>query len=386
MPLLSRKKPLFSRRGLIALTWILPITILLLQLSGRQDPPQLSIGWNASQQLYFLDREGSNYRLDLILPQRPALSDNDWQTQALARAQLKARLSAPALERWLKQQGWQLTASNAGGYQVLQFEMSSPPTATAQEQLLALLNKPSPETAKALLPELNARRYLALQDPQTRLLAAFGEQLPAPPQISPAPRWSLIGPDLKLTQDLAPSAEPHPPSAWQPGQRAIPPASAHTDTGWILVGEPLLAPHDGTSLAQQRFVAEAVARLLPQLASDQADYRWRWQPLIHGGYRVLLVHNWPPDSIPTGHTLAAALNESLLQSLRTELLARFDQLLQTAPQQWLDLVALYRLPLDSDAAFRDTLQQLTLTEARTLLTQILGPEHRLTIRLTTTEP
>lgn len=381
----SRKKPLFSRRSLIALTWILPLVILLLQFSGRQDPPLLSIGWNESQRLYFLDRERPHYRLDLILPQRPALSDGDWRAQALAQAQLEARLSAPELERWLKQQGWQLTPGRAGGYQALQFEMASPPSATAQAQLLALLEQPPTQVPDDRLAELDARRYLALQDPQTQLLAAFGDQLPAVPQRPFTPRWSLVGPDLELAQAPAPSAEAPPTAAWQPGQRVIAPASPHTDTGWALVGEPLPPPRDGASLAQQRFVAEAVARLLPQLAPDQADYRWRWQPLSRGGYRVLLMHDWPPDSVPTGHTLAAALDEPLLQSLRAELLERFNQLLQTAPQQWLDLVALYHLPLDSDAVFRDTLQHLTLSEARALLTQALSPEHRISIRMTTTE-
>lgn len=164
------------------------------------------------------------------------------------------------------------------------------------------------------------------------------------------------------------------------------PTAARTDTHWRLLGEPLQAPHSGPALARQRLVAEATARLLPHIAPPNSDYRWRWVPLARGGYRVLLLHRWPEQTTPLGEQLAAALDQKLLDQLRNELLAQLDHLLEEEPRRWLNLVALYRLPLDSDRAFRDTLEHLTLEEARQLLTRLLPPTRRLAIRLKTTEP
>lgn len=64
-----RHKPLFNRRYLVALVWILPLVIVLLQLSGRSAP--LAIGWNGQEELHFLTTEDSSYRLELAAADAP---------------------------------------------------------------------------------------------------------------------------------------------------------------------------------------------------------------------------------------------------------------------------------------------------------------------------
>jgi hypothetical protein len=380
-----RHKPLFNRRYLITLVWILPLVILLLHLSARPARPLADAGWSPSEQLYFLNTTDTRYRLDLILPDTPALSDADWYEARINDARLDARLASPALRDWLDRQGWQLSRTRAGGYQALQLQMQDRPERAAREAFLSLLTQAPALDEPALHSELSARRYLQRQDAQTLLLATFGAQLPQPTQ-PPAPLWTLSGPELELTPAPPPTRRLQTLDHWQPGQLEIAPASARTDTAWMLIGEPIPAPASGAALAQQRFVAEAVARLLPAIAPAGAEYRWRWQPLAGGGYRALLLRNWPDSVAAPGQALAAALTDTAFNHIRNSLLERFNQLLDDSPQQWLDLIALYGLALDSDAPFRDTLEQLTPDAARALLEQTLRPEHSLAIRLTTTEP
>lgn len=264
--------------------------------------------------------------------------------------------------------------------------MAERPSAAQRQQFLSLLESPGAQDLAPQTGQLQARRYLDLQQAQTQLLAAFGSRLPAELKTPASPRWTLSGP-------LSDLARQSPPRVRYPTPAPLATGGAGTGTDRRPHRYPLAtAGRTAAGAAQRSGPGPAAAggrshrRLLPHIAPPNSDYRWRWVPLARGGYRVLLLHRWPEQTTPLGEQLAAALDQKLLDQLRNELLAQLDHLLEEEPRRWLNLVALYRLPLDSDRAFRDTLEHLTLEEARQLLTRLLPPTRRLAIRLKTTEP
>ncbi|GGC08779.1 hypothetical protein GCM10011352_38930 [Marinobacterium zhoushanense] len=385
-----RHQPLFNRRYLLILIWILPIVILVLHRSGQTQSPLDQLSWQ-NDSGYLLPNTEPGYRLTLILPSTNALSDEGWvQDQAVERA-LRTRLDAA--QTWLDQQQWRADLHRSGSYLALRLRMQAQPKPVQQQQLLSLLAPLPALDWPALTRRLRAERYLQSQPAEDRLLAAFGQQLEPSSDIGtaysrlwqPPHRWILVG-DVEIPeQTTSPSqADRYDRSGWQSGELLIPDTgSSRLDTGWQLIAQSIPAPTNGVELARQRLSAELVSHLLARTLAANADYRWLWQPLVSGGYHGLLLHNWPDDPSAMGEQLARHLDQALLDTTRDTLLQQLARIEQESPGQWLDLVALYRLPLDSHKAFRDTLTTLNLAQARQLLRDTLRPAQSLLIRFDT---
>lgn len=390
-----RRKPLFNRRYLQILVLILPAVILALHMSGRRADAFKTLRLVDSDRIYFLPTDDKHYQLDLLLPDSASLSDARWLQEQQHLAALKARLQEPPVQAWLHQHHWQAELQPHGGYRLLHFTMANLPTPGQRAELLDLLRQPATTDTKKLLPRLKAQRYLDNQDPQQRLLSAFGAKLdqaaPVPESPShlatPSPRWTLTGPDSNHLPDQAwqgTQARQTQPS-WSAQQDIIDTASIASD--WRLIGQPLPAPTDAAQLAKQRLCAELIRRLLDTQSPRGSAYRWVWQPLPSGGYQALLLQHWSGDNPML--TLAAGMTDKVLKQVRQTLLDRLDTLSKENPQQWLDLIALYQLPPNSHEAFISTLRQVDLQQARALVSSALQPQHSLLLSFTnhgTTSP
>lgn len=387
-----RHKPLFNRRYLLILLWVLPIVILILHNSGQSSQPLDRISWQGGQR-YQLPLPGQALRLSLILPSRSSLGDDGWISERAVERALQAKLKEPSLRQWLKEQQWQVDLVKSSAFLTLQFQLPSSPTAAQQQALLALLIQPPDMDWQALEKRLRAERYLQKKSAESQLLSAFGERLDTNRGIDgayarlwqPTPRWTLSG-ELEAESSNArpPRPEPGKHTGWQPGKLDLTPGNASSvASGWELVAQPIPAPFDGRMMARQRLGAELVSHLLVKALPVGSDFRWLWQPLVEGGYQGVLLHNRSGTPGPTGEQLASLLNQTLLDTTRDTLLEQFRHIETETPRQWLNLVALYRFPLDSHEAFRDTLAGLSLDEARQLVTDTLRPEQSLHIRFDT---
>lgn len=382
----SGYKPLFNRKFLLLLVVILPLVILLLNRSGQPPDPLARLTHRGD--LYQLLKEQPDYRLHLLLVSAPNLSDRDWIEIQLQRARIAQGLHSGALRTWLSAQQWRDAAVDTRpGYLLLSFTLPDPPTAAQRSQLLSLLQQlPAPEPA--LTTRLQAQRYLDQQAPEQQLLGALGERLAARPTapVTDTPAWTLVGPQASQPAALATSS-PRPPAVpitpLAPAEQQLPSARGN---GWHLLAETLPPPRDARELALQRITAELVSRLLAVVTTDAAaDYRWLWQPLPYGGYQALLLRQADTGLLARpGEQLAARLDQATLEQTRQALLERLEALVRDDPQQWLDLLALYQLPVDSDKVFRATLELLDLDSARTRVAQTLPADRRLHLRFAST--
>lgn len=380
----SKKKPLFNRRYLLILVWVLPVVILLLQRGGG-DTSADQIQWNSDLQAYQLPLEQDDIELGLILPLPRTLTDRAWIENRVSVQALTQRLAQPELTDWLSSQGWQAEINQTSTHLRVDIRMEAPPEAQQMDRFYALLSRLSSIESEPIRKRASAERYLQAQKDETRLLAAFGEHLPPPKPTASAllakpPVWILRG-NIPASDDALPTP---PTLSRQPAnadrQVVLSTSPRQTSERRLLLGQPQLAPTDGGELASQRLAAELMAQLLAQQSARDEKYRWIWKPLAENGYRALLLTS--PDTEPS--RLASSLSTELFEQTRSSLLERFDQVLADEPSRWLELVALYRLPLDSHRAFRDTLSNLDLDAARGLVSHLLDPGQRLEIRFAST--
>lgn len=392
-------RALFNRKFLLLLVLILPLVILLLNQAPQPRDPLAQLRFEDEQ--YFLPRAQSAYTLHLLLPTRANLSDRAWIEQQLEVARLRQGITTTAiagaapssnrLPEWLLQQQWQPgELSPEPGYLRLTFNLPAPPTGVQRQQLLQGLQQlpPAPPT---LHQRLQAQRYLEGQTAEQQLLSALGDRLGQQPQTPDrTPRWTLVGPTFEQptataahTAISAPAPTAAPAPDFPGGELQL---RGSRGQGWQLLASPLPAPADAAQWAQQRMLAELVSQLLAQVTQGKVkDYRWLWQPLPDAGYQALLLRQPDPTLLnELSAQLAARLDQTLLDQTRQTLLQRLDDLLQNNPQQWLDLLALYRLPLDSHLVFRATLEQLDLPSCQNLLAQTLNADHRLSLSFAST--
>lgn len=380
----AKHKPLFNRRYLLILVWVLPLVILLLQ-PGADETAVNKIQWDPQRQAYLLPAQRDDILLTLILPFSQALSDQGWVQQRTRTESLRQRLAMPELQDWLAAQGWQAELSQTTTHLRVALQMTKAPQAEQMSDFLDRLTSLAGIDQNAIERRTQAERYLQKQDEQVRLLSALGDQLADQPQrpdaLSAATSiWTLTG-DIDAPPGTQPPSTPAAQTDhWTPGTRTLDGSSRPATPGWELTGYPQPAPASGRELALQRLDAELVAQVLPIAMAGHESYRWIWKPLARGGYRALLAQGGPP---PSAHQLSQHLDPALLDTTRTALLERYDQILEESPQQWLEMLALYRLPLDSHQAFRDTLNAVDLNSAKSRVNRLFNPEQSLYVRFTT---
>ncbi|WP_432697005.1 hypothetical protein ACQUQP_01215 [Marinobacterium sp. YM272] len=379
-----KHKPLFNRRYLLILVWVLPIMILLLQRGGSESPID-RVQWDGERQAYLLPASRDDILLTLIIPLSQALTDRDWIGQRVRIESLRQQLADTTLQHWLSQQGWQADISQAPTHLRVSLQMQAPPQASQMRRFYSLLTSDVPQTT--LAKRARAERYLESRQDEVRLLAALGDRLPAQEASRPeTPLWILAGKlDRVSGSTQAPASQsPARSRGWSPGVISLDDRSHPARSYWQLTGHPQPAPTNGAELANQRLDAELVAQLLSRSAAQFESYRWIWKPLVRGGYRALLTLETPSvtDTAPIP-ALAARLDQALLDTTRDALLERYERMLDESPQQWLELVALYRLPLDSHRAFRDTLLAAELSSAKSRVNDLFNPHQNLQISFIT---
>ncbi|SEG78979.1 hypothetical protein [Marinobacterium lutimaris] len=380
----SKSKPLFNRRYLLILVWVLPIVILLLQ-RGAGETPLDPLRWNSTLHAYELPLQQEGIDLGLLLPLPQTLTDQAWIDNRVSAQALQQRLSMTDMHDWLSERGWQAQLKESSTHLLVRLHMNKVPTAQQMKQFYSLLRRQERLNNAPLHQRAQAERYLQSQQDESRLLVALGEQLAdtADTPTAALPTWILSG-NIEPSEEDAPAPDArNRRSDISPMQLVLNASPRQPERNLVLTGQLQGAPRDGAELAQQRLAAELVAQLLPRLGGN-SDYRWIWKPLAQNGYRALILPADAAASLQTPEQLGQAINEELLEQTRAALLERYDRIIDEAPQDWLELVALYRLPLDSHRAFRDTLNTIDLDAARALITNLFDPGHSLQIRFAST--
>lgn len=381
----SKNKPLFNRRYLLILVWVLPIVILFLQ-QGVGERPIDNIRWDAELQAYVLPNEQDDIQLELLLPLPQTLTDQAWIDTRVQIQAVQQRLSQAPMTDWLSTQGWRAQVSEAATHLKIDIEAKQPPSAQQLEQFYTRLKQLEMINREPLRKRAQAERYLASQQDESRLLAALGEQLSDTADLFAAkPVWLLTA-DIDKAEGSAPTTGSNAASRpWTPGSVRLDVSPRNPDASLTLIGQPQPAPKDGAELARQRLGAELMAQLLSH-SFGKMDYRWTWKPLAQNGYRALVLPSSPTTRawLADPSLASRGVSKDLLEQTRASLLSRYDQILTEEPQRWLELVGLYHLPLDSHQAFRDTLNTIDLDAARALITNLLDPGQSLQIRFAST--
>lgn len=164
----SGNKPLFNRKYLLALVWLLPIAILLLSRLGSDDAEVAKV--IAPNQVWLQDDKST---LNIYFSQGSGLTSNDQARQSLLLEGLSLRLNDSQINELLYEQGWRVKTRGASLYTQLTLSASKTIDPIAVERLIALLKQPPAIDWTAIIERINAEAYLASQTGRQRALNAL---------------------------------------------------------------------------------------------------------------------------------------------------------------------------------------------------------------------
>ncbi len=381
-------RPRFSRRTLKALLIVLPGLILLLaslRPAGTDIPVVQQ--W-PERELYWLEQPGSPHNeVRLIYATDLAIAPEQRLVQQAVAAQLELRMKAS---------GWPASVSALADQ--LQLRLSWPAATEVPDlsSLLQLLSVPEP-APEAMLQRLQARHYLASQQPDQLLLDKFLSQLQPP--VAPArpanrmqalqaglagqiPRVMIGGPRASVIAARAASslpagaARPAVSIATRPQERQLrlQLEDARHPPVRLLGGA---APgRDSPDYASELLAFTSLRLLLD--AQPALEYRLQWQALFHGGFRALVLPATlkDPESLLQDATAPVdRAREQLLQHYR----ARLD-----TPSGQLDELAvniLYQRPQRPLGAIVEELEAATEDDIAIRMSHYLDPEPPIRIEL-----
>ena len=379
----EQKKPLFNRNYLKGLVLLLPIAIVLLHRLGAQEPLSEQIGFYQTPQyrLYTLPVSDDQFELHglIALPDSPSAA-GDEISRLLFRG-LQERLQQADVSGWLQQQQWQVSLQPASANMLIKVQLPALPSIEQLNQFWALLGSGRGINWATLVKTAQAETYIAQQKDNQRLQMKFGELAKLmPPQgdivsqynalfARPA-IWTLTGPEL-----AAYPSDPTPTDTSTTQVAALPsPLATQTQLPLLrqnqafLLGQRLEVIHSGEALAEQKLSATAAQALIQSVKPKQANSSYEWHAGAEAGYQFIQASHWPIAQARQQLTTAIdQLDSQNTQQFAKQLKQQFEQISEQTPQQWLDMIALYALPLDSDQAFRAKLDAFTVEQLQARL-------------------
>ena len=372
----SRPSPLFSRNQLRLLIWILPIVILLLSLSGPDEPSVPAISSDTESRIYQLIRpQQEEFRLHLIAPRASASGAAAQLRQRLLSRALLARLRQPGeLGGWLQAQGWRLQLQEHAGYRRLVLESPGPVASDQLKTFLQQLQIPPQIDWQTLLQQVQAEQYLARQSAEAWLHSQTPQTeertLPLDPvaeyrqQLNPGHwRLTLTGPEPLPLQ--LPAATPVDIGAQTSASIRLSlqplPVEPATSPRIILHRWPLPPIHTPDDFARLLLGRELVIQTLslwleqPRSPDVNLGYSLQWEPTVNGGLASLVLTGAPWPHLP--EWLPRQISQADMARARQQLLTQLET--ATDLQPWMDLLALYRLPADSLQQLPEQLAEIT---------------------------
>lgn len=339
----SGDKPLFNRKYLLTLVWLLPVAILIL---SRLGPSADEVGKTiAPDQLWV---ESEKPQLTIYFSQGSGLTTKDAARQALLLEGLKLRLDDPQINELLYQQSWRVKPQSSSLYTALVISAAESINSEALTTLLELLKQPPAIDWTSIIERISAEAYLAGQNGRQRaldgLLSSSDLQLTARSYVE------LVDQPIHLlfqtaSEPLPLALESHTELGWlQPGKASISVRSkeASTISLWQLE-----APTDSASYLAQQALGVLLSQSLAELPSTRIQ-----QQLAPRGSLVLI------ETTAEAESLTAALNQvssegDLVNSAIDQLERRWVQAIEQNRSSWSEAILLYNLePLALASAFK----------------------------------
>lgn len=333
----SSDKPLFNRKYLLALVWLLPVAVLLLsRLAPSSDEVGKAI---APDQLWV---ESEKPQLTIYFSQGTGLTTRDAARQALLLEGLKLRFDDPQINELLYAQGWRVKPQSSSLYTALSISAAESIDSESLANLLNLLKQPPPIDWTPIIERISAEAYLAGQNGRQRaldgLLSSSELQLTARTYVE------LIDQPIYLlfqtpSEPLAQALESHTAlSSLQPGKASISVRSQEAST-ISLWQTP--APADSASYLAQQALGVLISQSLAQLPSTAIQ-----QQLAPQGSLLLI------ETTAEQKALAAVLNQieaegDLVDSAIDKLEQRWARAIEQKTTSWSEAILLYNLEPES---------------------------------------
>lgn len=380
-------KPLFNRRYLFWLMWIIAIAVVLLNATGREKPMlPLDIGWQDNPSHWRLahpDQENTHIMALTSMP--PGWSRQHRLLRANTLDTVQQWLLLDSTQQQLKAFDWNISVhSGMSTLQLIAVVQQTP----SQDQLEWFFNalehlnvNESPEQQRWV-----AAWQLDQRQPEQRLLAEFESWLYAENTVNPMWELLLSGPDLPMS-----SKQFH---AVMNDTKTLANHNTLNLEGFVSQPHKLIAwevalSENAATLAKHRVSIAAVQLALDSLP-NRPDYRLIWNPLPPKSYLIVMLHDefsvslvdqlWA-DQLRT--LVLDSDSDTLLVNAKEQLLSRHEAPVKSLQNalDWFEVSALLGFNTNSDTAYRETLEQLTVTELREHLDALLNPDHQLNIVL-----
>ena len=378
----STYKPLFNRRYLLALMWIIPIVILLLNTTGRdQEPTPLNIAWQDDPRHWRLSYNNlPSYQLRAIRPLAPGWNLSNHLQRAEILNSLEHWLANAVNTKQLNEFDWQASIQTLRSAIQLTISMNQAPT---HEQLAWL------SSALKQLPnaELNDRQRLIAtwqldqRQAENRLLATFESWLFAEP--GDLLDWTILlsGPNLSTSSAVSelPSV-----SVKSLASANIMSEEAHVAETHHLLAWQMPLSEDAADLARQRLSINTIQQALDSLP-DRPTYRLVWNPLPPKSYLLIITQGQSGNRLDEQlrELLLGINSDSLINKVVEQAIDQHQSANSTAMNatEWFELSALLNFPVESDLIYREAVMQLTPDDLRQHLAKTLDSQHQVKITL-----
>lgn len=336
-------RPLFNRKYLMALVWLLPIAIVLLSRLNTSDSGQMErLG---PSQLWMLSDRNA---VTLYFSQGSGLTSNDKARQALLLEGLDLRLSTPEVIQLLEEQHWIVRPQLSSLTTQLQIESKGQVDSAALQRLLDLLKQPPAIDWAEPIERITAQSYLAAQNGRQRaidsmLSSADPEPLAARTYVELVDRpIKLLFEGMEAPDALALTNKAQLNRVLQ-GKTTVAVRGQNAST---LVSWRLEAPTTAHSyLAQQ-----TLGLLLSDQLTNQANLRLQ-QQLSPEGSLLLLEGNMNEEALTT---LVTGLqpDRAQIETAISKLEQRWRQSTDARPASWPEVILLFTLePQSLSSAF-----------------------------------
>lgn len=378
----STYKPLFNRRYLTALMWIIPIVILILHHTSREHPPTpLTISRHADPDHWRLSYDAlPDYQLTALKPMLPG-----WNlAHTLRRAD-----EINSLEHWLAEEmsvnqlsefGWHASINTLSSAIQLRLSMNQAPT---NEQITWLATGLSllPQTELDDKQRLIATWQLDQRQAENRLLAEFESWLFS--EADASQDWTLLlsGPQLSINEATSALTAS---SINSLARAKVISEEAHVKEIHHLLAWQVPLSEDAADLAKHRISINAIQRALDSIP-NRPDYRFIWNPLPPKSYLLIITQGQIDQKLDDRlvDLLLGANSDSLLTDVVEQAIEQYQPANATAMNaiDWFELSALLNFPVNSDLIYMDTIKQLTHDDIREHLATMLNSQHQLHITL-----
>lgn len=389
------RKPLFSRRYLKALIWLLPGLILLLASAGPDALPD--IGRDPARGLYWLDQPArDDNEIRLLFDTGLAIAPHQWAAQKALAGQLQARLQQPEIRALLPDTGHSEVTALADRLQLKLRWPSALPAPELEPLLKALAQPGDPESLQRRIEQHRAQAYLDSQVPDQRLLNLMQEALRETPSepVSPAhlhefeqrlfsqPPLVLLGGPAAAEMAAAIGLE-----STSEGTAKASRLHLHDGIIRLRIEDPRLPDAlllgtvtDGQASKEQARERLALAALQHLLEQQPAlEFRLVWRSWRRQGYQALILLGEAPPLQPLADQADGALiglaREQLLQDYRDRLRSPGGQL------DRLESIAFYGLTDRRLDDLLEALEQVSEGDIATRIAHYLDPESQIRIEL-----